>query len=415
MARLRDRSRRQSPKNSAMRFDKTRRNVALLAVCQAFGMANGSIAMVTAGLVGHWLLGDDKTLATLPLGLQFLGTTLFMVPASLISVRIGRRRGFMIGSAMGFVGGAICTWAIYEASFLLFCLGCFVMGGLFSTIMLYRFAAVDTADEKFRAKAISLVLLGGIAAAVLGPTLSRGTVDLLAPVTFAGCYAAVMVLTAIVTLVLAFLDIPPASAEERRDTGRPLLTILRQPRAAVAMAGGAIAYAVMVLVMSATPLAMMACNHGFNITTHVIQWHGLGMYLPSLFSGHLINRFGSLNIMTAGAVLFLGASGAALSGIDVEYFFVALILLGVGWNFMFVGSTTLLTYAYEPRERGKVQGFNDFLIYGSVTVSVGVSGALQNGFGWEAVNYGMLPVIALALGLVLWLRVHIAREPLVAE
>ncbi|MDA0702118.1 MAG: MFS transporter [Proteobacteria bacterium] len=398
-----------------MRFDKSRRNVALLAVCQAFGMANGSIAMVTAGLVGHWLLGEDKTLATLPLGLQFLGTTLFMVPASLISIRIGRRLGFMIGSVMGFVGGAICTWAIYEASFLLFCLGCFIMGGLFSTIMLYRFAAVDTADEEFRAKAISMVLLGGIAAAVLGPTLSRGTIDLLAPVAFAGCYAAVMVLTAIVTLVLAFLDIPAASAEERRDTGRPLLTILRQPRAAVAVAGGAIAYAVMVLVMSATPLAMMASNHGFNITTHVIQWHGLGMYLPSLFSGQLINRFGSLNIMTAGAVLFIGAAVVALVDIDVEYFFVALILLGVGWNFMFVGSTNLLTYSYEPRERGKVQGFNDFLIYGSVTVSVGVSGALQNGFGWDAVNYGMLPVIALALGLVIWLRIHLARAPLAAE
>lgn len=398
-----------------MRFDKSRRNVALLGVCQAFGMANGSIAMVTAGLVGHWLLGEDKTLATLPLGLQFLGTTLFMVPASLISVRIGRRPGFMIGSVMGFVGGAICTYAIYQASFILFCLGCFVMGGLFSTIMLYRFAAVDTADEKFRAKAISMVLLGGIAAAVLGPVLSRGTIDLLAPITFAGCYVAVMGLTAIVTLVLAFLDIPPASAEERRDTGRPLLTILRQPRAAVAVAGGAIAYAVMVLVMSATPLAMMACNHGFNITTHVIQWHALGMYLPSLFSGQLINRFGSLNVMTAGALLFIAAAVAALSGIDVEYFFVALILLGVGWNFMFVGSTNLLTYSYEPRERGKVQGFNDFLIYGSVTVSVGVSGALQNGFGWDAVNFGILPVIALALGLVIWLRIHLARAPLAAE
>jgi MFS family permease len=398
-----------------MRFDKSRRNVALLAVCQAFGMANGSIAMVTAGLVGHWLLGEDKTLATLPLGMQFLGTTLFMVPASLISVRIGRRRGFMIGSVMGFVGGAICTWAIYEASFILFCLGTFVMGGLFSTIMLYRFAAVDTADERFRAKAISMVLLGGVAAAVLGPVLSRGTIDLLAPITFAGCYVAVMGLSAIVTMFLAFLDIPPASVEERRDTGRPLLTILRQPRAAVAVAGGAIAYAVMVLVMSATPLAMMACNHGFNITTHVIQWHALGMYLPSFFSGQLINRFGSLNVMTAGALLFIGAAVVALSGIDVEYFFVALILLGVAWNFMFVGSTNLLTYSYEPRERGKVQGFNDFLIYGSVTVSVGVSGALQNGFGWAAVNYGILPVIALALALVIWLRIHLARAPLAAE
>ena len=385
-----------------MIFDRTRRNLVILAVAQALSMSCGSLVMTVSGLAGHGL-ATDKSLATLPISLQFLATTLAMIPFSLLMRRIGRRAGFMLAAGLGAAGAAIAAGALMAGSFAGFAAGSMVMGILFTSITFYRFAAVDVAEERSRGKAISIVLVGGVAAALIGPTAARLTADLVPSAPYAGAFLAAVALALASTAVLSRLDIPGLTAEERETSGRPLGRILRQPATAVAMLSGTLAYVLMILVMVATPLAMLAHHHDFDDTAIVVQWHSLGMYVPALVTGFLIAGLGTLSVMAAGAVLFAAAAAAALMGVGMIHFWAALVLLGVGWNFLFVGSTTLLTETYTPAERAKVQGFNDFLVFGGATVAAFSSGALHDLFGWRAVNYGMLPVIALALAAILWL------------
>ena len=387
------------------RIDRARRNVILLAACQALAMSGATLIGTTSALVGH-SLAIDKSLATVPLALQFLITMAATIPASLLMRRIGRRGGFMLGAGCGAIGALLMTYAVLAASFALFAVGSAVTGIFYGFVIFYRFAATDTADEAFQSKAISAVLAGGVVAAVAGPNLARWTKDMIEPVVFAGPYAALAVLCLVSMAVLALIDIPAPTAAERRERGRPLRTILRQPVCAVAILCGPVSYGVMSLVMTATPLAMLACDLDFDDTAQVIQWHVLGMYAPSFITGHLIARYGVLNVMTAGAVLLVASLSVNLSGITLAHFWVGLVLLGMGWNFLFVGSTALLTRAYQPAEKAKVQGLNDFLVYGSVTLAALFSGALQHGYGWDVVNYGVGPLIVSVLIAVQWLRLR---------
>lgn len=375
-----------------------RRNVLLLALCQALLMTAGSGFITSAALVGQ-SLASDAVYASLPVGLKFLASMLFTFPASLLMKRIGRRWGFLVGALAGIIGGALCSVAILEGQFLLFCVGAFFIGTANSFGQFYRFAAADTADEAFRSRAISYVMAGGVIAAFSGPNLAVFSRDLL-PVSFAGFYAAVVGIFLVSATLLSLLTIPPPSAAERAPGGRPLGEIARQPTFVVAVLGALIAYAVMNLIMTATPLAMNHHQHPFESTAMVIQWHVVGMFAPAFFTGHLIRWLGVLTVMALGSLLMLVCVAVNLSGVALGHFWVGLLLLGVGWNFLFVGGTTLLTETYTPPEKAKTQALNDFLVFGTVTCTAFASGALHELYGWRALNTGVLPAILLALAAV---------------
>ena len=383
--------------------DPTRKNVVLLALCQALSMSGSSLVMTVSAIVGT-MIAADKTMATLPLAFQMTAMMVTTIPASLAMKRFGRRAGFLFGIMVGIGGAVLATYAIFERNFVLLCVASGVMGIQMGFAQFYRFAAADTAKPDFESKAISLVLAGGVIAAVLGPNLAKWARDLFEPVMFAGSYAAIAVLWLIPLVLLFFIDIPRPSVEERKQSGRPLVVIMRQPVFVVAIVGAVVAYAMMNMVMTSTPLAMLACGLEFEDAAFVIQWHVLGMYAPAFFTGSLIARYGMLNVMLVGAVLMLGCVAVNLSGQDVTRFWLALVLLGVGWNFLFVGATTLLTETYVPAEKAKVQAANDFLVFGSVSISAFSSGMLQNAFGWDIVNMMALPFLAVALCMVAWLR-----------
>lgn len=380
--------------------DPTRRNVLLLALCQALGISGMSIIVTISALVGY-SLATDKTLATLPLALQFTATMLATVPASMLMGRIGRRAGFSLGTLFGIGGGTVAAYGVFEASFVLFVVGSMLIGVYQSFVQYYRFAAADTASETFRPRAISLVLAGGVIAAVVGPELAKWSRELFLPILFAGCYVVIVGLASTAFVLLQFIEIPRLTAEERRSTGRPVLTILRQPKTIAAILSAATAYAVMSLVMTATPLAMVACGFAFNDAAFVIQWHSLAMFAPSFFTGTLVQRFGAVNIILIGGALNVACLAINLSGVEFIQFWGALVLLGLGWNFMFVGGTSLLTEVHSRAERAKTQALNDFIVFSSVAVAAFSSGALHTSLGWSAVNLAMVVPLAVALGAVL--------------
>ncbi|HZH27208.1 MAG TPA: MFS transporter [Azospirillaceae bacterium] len=382
--------------------DPTRRNVFLLALCQALGQTGMTTVIVGAGLVGH-SLAEDKSLATLPLAFQFVGTMLSTIPASLLMGRIGRRNGFTIGAGIGIAGALLSAWAIFSADFWTFLAGHVLLGFQMAFINFYRFAAADTARPDFKSRAISLVLTGAVVAAIAGPELAKLTRDLFAPALFAGAYIVIAGLQGLTLAILRFLRIPTPTAEMRREGGRPLGEILRQPTFAVAVFTGAVGFGTMTLVMTATPLAILAGGHHFADAAFVIQWHVLGMYAPSFFTGGLIRRFGCTRIITAGALLNFCCLIVNLSGAAVLNFWGGLVLLGVGWNFMYIGATTLLTECERPAERAKVQAANDFIVFTTVSAASFLSGALHSAFGWQAVNLAVAPLVAAALGATVWL------------
>lgn len=389
--------------------DNSVRNVALLAFCQALSMTCLSLLITISALVGS-LLSPDPSLATLPLSLQFLGVLVTTVPASLLMQHWGRRAGFSLGAVLGIVGGLVCTFAVFAADFLLLCVGSTLLGGFSAFSMYYRFAAADTASNAFKSRAISLVLAGGVLAAVAGPELAKQTRELFAPVAFAGGYAAIAAVCLLSLVVLQFIRIPRPPARVRGDSGRPLSVIARQPRFVVAVVCGMVAYGTMNLVMVSTPLAMIACDHPFETAAFVIQLHVLGMYLPSFFTGSLIARFGLPPVLLAGTLLLLACVAVALTGIEVLNFAAGLVLLGLGWNLLYVGGSTLLTETHRPEEKAKVQAANEFLVFGTVTLTAFTSGALHEGLGWEWLNLVTVPAILAALVSVLWL-LRVERRP----
>ena len=377
--------------------DPVKRNVLLLAVCQALYISGTTLMIVTAPLVGKMLLPEDPGWATAPLFFHHGGVMSATIPASLLMRRIGRRAGFMLGAVIGCVGALIAVEAIYEMSYWGFCLGVFVIGWFNGFAIFYRFAAADTATPEFRPKAISLVLAGGLLAAVIGPELAKHTLDWLAPVFYAGSYLSLVGVYALSFCILAFVRIPTLSAEERRDTGRPLPEILRQPACIVAILAATASFATMSLVMSPTTLAMEACGFGTDDTFTVMQAHVVGMYLPAFFTGHLVTRFGARPVILAGIALIAVCAAVNLSGVSFMHFAVALFLNGVGWNFMFVGGSSLLTEVHTPAERAKLQGVNDFVVFGSIAVSSLFSGRILEDLGWDWINIGVLPMIAVSL------------------
>lgn len=380
-----------------------KRNVFILAICQALLVTTSSLLIASSALVGQQLA--NPALATVPLGMQFLGMMSSTFPASLLMKHIGRRLGFMCGAVIGIGGGALATYAIFEHSFINFSLGCLMLGVFNGFGQFYRFAAADVATRDYRSRAISLVLAGGVVAAFAGPNLANLLRDTLT-VEFAGSYAAVIIIHGLALLLLTTLNIPPPSEEERTGKGRSLLAIASQPVYIVAVISAMIGYGVMNLVMAATPLAMDYYEHSFSSTAFVIQWHILGMFVPSFFTGHLIKRFGVLNIMSIGGVTLIGCVISSFSGVGFWHFWTGLVLLGIGWNFLFIGATNLLTETYQPAEKAKAQALNDFLVFGTVTVTAFSSGTLQHYFGWQMVNAGIIPLIVLVLAATTWLRLY---------
>lgn len=316
---------------TARRGDPTHRNVILLALCQALAMSGSSLIATVAALAG-FLLAEDKSLATLPVACQFLGTMCCTIPASLLMRRFGRRPGFTLGQCIGLTGTTIAGLAIYIANFQMLVGASLLLGCHNAFWQYYRFAAADTATAAFRSRAISLVLAGGVIAAIVGPELAKLSIDLFDPVRYAGNYGVVAVLILLSVVVLQFLDIPPLSQTERQEEGRPLKQIAAQPAFIVAVTSAMIGYAVMALTMTATPLAM---NHGglaFSDTAFVIEWHILGMFVPSFFTGHLIARIGAANVITLGVGLMAAAVVVSLTGGGLVQFWAGLVLIGVGWQ-----------------------------------------------------------------------------------
>lgn len=390
------------------------RNVALLAICQGFFMSVQSMAIATTPLAGHALLGVDKTLATFPLFLNHAGVMMTTIPASFLMAWIGRRGGFTVGALCGVAAGVISVVAIYQQSFVLLCVGSLFQGMAAAFAWYFRFAAADATEPALRPKAISLVLLGGVIAGFLGPQTAKWTVHWLDPLVFAGVYVMVAVYSASVLLLVQGIRIPMLTAAERAEPGRPMREIVRQPAYIVALTSSMFGYGVMTLVMSATPLAMLACGFAFDDSATVLQGHFIAMFLPSFFTGHLIARFGVLPIIATGALIQMLCAVVNLSGLEFGHFFVGNMLLGLGWNFAFVGGTTLLTTTYVPSERAKVQGSHDFAVYGTTATAAGLSGVLHANVGWTVVNIAALPLMGAVLLGVLWLSRVQARSSVAA-
>ena len=367
-------------------------------------MTSTSAIISTAPIVGGSLLVDDKALATLPLALQFVAMALTTFPASLYMGRVGRKIGFITGAIIGASGGVLGTYAIISSDFMLFCVASLLTGSFNGFCHYFRFAAADVATAGFRSKAISYVLAGSIVAALLGPTLARNTVDLL-PVQFAGVYMALIVVYLAVATIVSFINIPRPTPEQRKSgVGRPLSEIARQPKFIIAVCAATFGYLVMSFLMTVTPIAMSVCGFTFSDSSYVIQAHVLGMYAPAFITGHLITRYGVNNILIAGAALCGASIVINLLGITFLNFLSGLVLVGVGWNFLFTGGTALLTETYTPEEKAKVQGLNDFFIWGTISIGAVTSGAVQHSIGWDAVNLVMAPLVVIVFLATLWLR-----------
>ncbi len=381
------------------------KNIAVLSICQGLVMTNGAILITASSLVGY-TLATQKALATLPVSTAMIGTLIGTIPASLWMRRIGRRFGFMTGAAFGIIGGMIASSAIWIADFWLFCVGTAFLGIYNAFGQYYRFAAADSANADFKSRAISLVMAGGLMAAFLGPASAGWTKDLLDPLTFLGTYLSIVILAALAILILIPLDIPGLSSNDRSHSGRPLLNIARQPVFLVSVTAAMIGYGVMSLVMTATPLAMVSHGHTFSNAAIVIQWHIVGMFGPSFFTGHLIRRFGVLNVMLAGSIFLCIATASSILGTDFMNYWIGLFSLGLGWNFLFIGGTTLLTECHTEAEKGKVQALNDFFVFGTVALASLGAGTLLHLFGWTILNLGALPFIAFTSMATVWLALH---------
>ncbi len=386
----------------------TGRNVALLAACQAMLLANNSTLIAINGLAGL-ALAPAAWLATLPVTCWVLGSALATMPASMHMKHVGRRTGLMRGAAMGILGALICATAIWQRNFWMLCAGTLVWGTYNAFGQYYRFAAADVASKDFRATAISLVLAGGLVGGVLGPATSRFTIDSLEP-KFVGAYLALIAFALAAIALLALIRIPDPTEEERKRVGRPITLLARQPKFAVAVIAAALGYGVMNLLMTSTPIAMQACGHPYGAAASVISAHVIGMFAPSFVTGALIRRFGLLPVMFTGALLTALSIGIAVSGLSIGHFWAALVLLGVGWNFLYIGGTTMLTETYRPEERAKAQGANEIAIFVMMVISSLSSGMIVTQSGWELLNLAALIPVTVVIAAIAWLA-FVERTP----
>ena len=379
--------------------------IVFLVALQALVLTNNVTTMLLGGIVGA-MLAPDIALATIPITTFVVGAALTSMPASLLMKRTGRRFGFLLGSGIGLIGAAVCALAVFRRDFLLFTLGTFLNGSYNAFGQYYRLAAGEAVPEKDRSRAISYVLGGGIIGAFIGPMLATETKDLFATV-YAGPYVALMVTALLSMLLLAFVRVAPPRSHAgtaSEQPARPLAEIVVQPRFLAAVLGAVTGYAVMNFLMTATPLAMHHHHHGDTDTAFVFQWHVIAMFAPSFFTGNLIQRFGVTTIMAIGAVLMLATTAFAHAGTSVSMFWTALVLLGVGWNFLYVGGTTMLLSCHRPSERGKVQGLNDMLVFAATGTSSLLSGVLLHRFGWQGMALATLPLVAAALVTLFWAK-----------
>jgi len=394
---------------------KARRNVTILVLAQAILGSQMPMIFPIGGLAGQ-SLASNLCFATLPISLIVMGSMIWATPMSAVMQRFGRRTGFFVGTTGGTIGAIICAYALTQSSFPLFLLGSFFTGIYMSAQGFYRFAAADTASPAFRPKAISYVMAGGLASAVIGPQLVNATNEATV-VPFLGAYLTVIIINLVGSTLFLFLDIPtPEAPHEDAPKGRTRRELLKDPIIAVAIICAMVSYALMNLVMTSTPLAVVGCGFEQDMAGNIVTAHVLAMYLPSFFTGHLIARFGTRKIIATGLSILALAGIVALQGVELENFFIALILLGVGWNFGFIGATTMLAGAHRIEERGRVQGLNDMIVFGCVTIASLASGGLMNCSGgsaqegWSAVNMAMVPFLALAGAALIWLMMRPAEE-----
>lgn len=395
---------------------RARLNLLLLACCQATGQAANTM-MFAATALSVVTFYPERELATLPMTMQHLGVMLWVFPASLLMQRIGRRHGFRVGSVFGMTGAAVVGYGLHSADFIMMCLGGVILGYAVASLHMYRFAAVELVPPAYRARAISWVTAGGVVAGIIGPTLVRITHDQWVPI-YVATYAAMGGLHLIVFTIMSFIRFPSMQEAPVGTTQaaaappappRPLWRIAAQPRFAAAVISGMVAFGTMSFLMTASPLAIVACGLPHTEAHWVIFMHVMGMFVPSFFTGNLITRFGTTPVMFAGIALLALGVVAALTGMTDWNFRIALTLNGVGWNFLFVGATTLVTTCYRPNERGKVQALNDFLVFGTTATSSFLAGFLQERLGWEQLNWFAFLLMVVAFASVVWLRVQ--REP----
>ncbi|MGY6695057.1 MAG: MFS transporter [Roseinatronobacter sp.] len=390
---------------------RAKRNVFVLVAAQAVVGAQLPILFIIGGLAGQ-MLASNPCWATLPISMIVLGSMAAATPLSGFMQAYGRRAGFWVACGAGAVGAAISAYALMLGSFPLFLLGSFITGTYMSANGFYRFAATDTASPEFRPKAISYVMAGGLLSAVFGPQIVTFTTDAL-PVPFLATYLSIIALNIAGVALLSQLDIPtPPKPENTVDAGRSRRELLSVPVIAVAVICGTVSYALMNLVMTSTPLAVVGCGFATSDAANIVSAHVLAMYAPSFFTGHLIVRFGARAIVGTGLIILAAAGVVAMSGVALEQFYIALILLGIGWNFGFIGATSMLTAAHAPEERGRVQGLNDMIVFGGVFLASLSSGTLMNcsggsaETGWQLVNLAMLPFLVLAGSALIWLALR---------
>jgi MFS family permease len=396
----------EAPYDAATGDRLAKRNALVLATGTALAGANNTVIVATGSILGS-MLAPDKSLATVPISTMVLGIWAGTLPLGFLAKRYGRRTAYASGAACGAIAGLIGYLAILQANFALYLLATFCGGLYASSHMSYRFGAADTASQEFKPKAVSWVMAGGLFAAILGPQLVIFTKDLMPPFLFAASYIGQGVFAVIAGVVILLLfRAPQRDVAATAVVGRPLRHIACEKRFIVAVACGVASYALMNLMMTAAPLAMVDCGHSVANATLGIQWHVFAMYAPSFFTGSLILRFGVARVTAAGLILLALAAAVGLSGITVAHFWSALILLGIGWNLSFVGATTMVTDCHRPAERNKVQAFNDFLIFGSMAAGSFVSGAMLAHFGWYLVNLVMFPVVAVAGAMLIWLTLR---------
>ncbi|MBP0439080.1 MFS transporter [Tianweitania sediminis] len=379
-----------------------RRTALILASAQAIVGAAAPICISIGALAGHYLLEQDKSLATAPVTGFNLGVALGAIPAAALIRTLGQRGGFMAGTAVTAAGGAVAAAGLFAASFLIFAIGLLVIGLGGAFVQQFRFAAADNAPPQFKARAISLVLAGGVITAIVGPQIVIHTRELFAPVMFAGSFVSVIGLAAVGAILLSGLPRRPLVSEGTvtvadTEPARPLRTIISQPRFAAALTCAVGTYALMSFVMTGAPLAMVGCGFSTDDATLGISWHVMAMFGPSFFTGSLIQRFGAPRIVATGLALLVGCALVALSGIELWQFWTALILLGLGWNFGFIGSTAMVAETYRQSERARVLGFHDTVLFGSVAFGSFMSGLVYNAYGWDMLNWIVFPVVAISL------------------
>jgi predicted MFS family arabinose efflux permease len=387
-----------------------RRNAAVLAVAQALSGANNAVIASTGGILGV-MLAPDKGLATLPISVMVVGMWLGTMPVGALARHLGRRAALQVACTLGVASGLISCVAVLQGSFWLFLAGTFCAGLYAAGHQSYRFAACDTASPAFRASAVSWVLAGGVLAGVLGPQLVIVTKDQWPPYLFAATYLAQAAVALVAAGVVALVRIPRPLAPGAANAGRPLSEIARMPRFIVAVACGVASFTMMNLIMTSAPVAMVGCGHSVTDATLGIQWHVVAMYAPSFVTGTIIMRFGLERVIFAGLVMIALSAATGILGVSVAHFWTALVLLGVGWNFAFIGATTMVTQCHRPEEGTKVQAFNDFLVFGSMAIGSFSSGQVLATLGWVAVNQLVFPFILVATLLLGWLSLHGRLRP----